>query len=159
MTGVYSAFVLILMWVLPLFPAQPKLGPVYQDITHMVPLPFPMLLIVPAFFLDLTLPLFKDAPKWQQAIFGGVAFLAIMIAVEWPFATFLMSPMARNRFFATTDFPYFALPTSPTVRHVFVHWEQSPAEFWRNMALGFLFSVVSMWAGIYWGGWLKKVRR
>jgi hypothetical protein len=159
MTGVYSAFVLILMWVLPLFPAQPKLGPVYQDITHMVPLPFPMLLIVPAFFLDLTLPLFKDAPKWQQAIFGGVAFLAIMIAVEWPFATFLMSPMARNRFFATTDFPYFALPTSPTVRHVFVHWEQSPAEFWRNMALGFLFSVASMWAGIYWSNWLKKVRR
>jgi hypothetical protein len=159
MTGVYSAFVLILMWVLPLFPAQPKLGPVYQDITHMVPLPFPILLIVPAFFLDLLLPIFKDAPKWQQAIFGGVAFLAIIIAVEWPFATFLMSSMARNRFFATTDFPYFALPTSPTVRHVFVHWEQSPQEFWRNMALGFLFSVVSMWAGIYWGGWLKRVRR
>jgi hypothetical protein len=159
MTGVYSAFVLILMWVLPLFPAQPKLGPVYQDITHMVPLPFPILLIVPAFFLDVMLPLFKDAPKWQQAIFGGVAFLAIMIVVEWPFATFLMSPMARNRFFATIDFPYFALPTSPTVRHVFVRWEQSPAEFWRNMALGFLFSVASMWAGIYWGGWLKKVRR
>src|SRR6476646_1370403 len=159
MTGVYSAFVLILMWVLPLFPAQPKLGPVYQDITHMVPLPFPILLIVPAFFLDVMLPFFKDAPEGQQAIFGGVAFLAIIIAVEWPFATFLMSPLARNRFFATIDFPYFALPTSPTVRHVFVHWEQSPAEFWRNMALGFFFSVASMWAGIYWGGWLKKVRR
>jgi hypothetical protein len=159
MTGIYSAFVLILMWVLPLFPAQPKLGPVYQDITHMVPLPFPLLLIVPAFFLDLLLPIFKDAPKWQQAVFGGVAFLAILIAVQWPFATFLMSSMARNRFFSTTDFPYFALPTSPTVRHVFVHWEQTPLEFWRNMGLGFLFSVASMWAGIYWGGWLKKVRR
>jgi hypothetical protein len=159
MTGIYSAFVLILMWVLPLFPAQPKLGPVYQDITHMVPLPFPLLLVVPAFFLDLLLPIFKDAPKWQQAVFGGVAFLAILIVVEWPFATFLMSSMARNRFFSTTDFPYFALPTSPTVNHIFVHWEQTPAEFWRNMSLGFLFSVASMWAGIYWGGWLKKVRR
>jgi hypothetical protein len=159
MTGVYAAFVLILMWVLPLFPAQPKLGPVYQDITHMVPLPFPILLVVPAFFLDLIWPLFKQAPRWQWAIFGGVSFLAILIVVEWPFASFLMSPMARNRFFATTDFPYFALPTSPTVRHVFVHWEQSPGEFWRNMSLGFLFSVASMWAGIYWGEWLKKVRR
>jgi hypothetical protein len=159
MTGIYSAFVLILMWVLPLFPAQPKLGPVYQDITHMVPLPFPLLLVVPAFFLDLLLPIFKDAPKWQQAVFGGVAFLAILIVVEWPFATFLMSSMARNRFFSTIDFPYFALPTSPTVNHIFVHWEQTPAEFWRNMGLGFLFSVASMWAGIYWGGWLKKVRR
>jgi hypothetical protein len=159
MTGIYSAFVLILMWVLPLFPAQPKLGPVYQDITHMVPLPFPLLLIVPAFFLDLLLPRFKDAPKWQQAIFGGVVFLVILIAVEWPFATFLMSSLARNRFFSTTDFPYFALPTSPTVNHIFVRWEQTPLEFWRNIGLGFLFSVVSMWAGIYWGGWLKKVRR
>jgi hypothetical protein len=27
------------------------------------------------------------------------------------------------------------------------------------MALGFLFSVASMWAGIYWSNWLKKVRR
>src|SRR5258708_11887838 len=34
-TGVYTAFVLIMMWVLPLFPAQPKLGPVDQNITHM----------------------------------------------------------------------------------------------------------------------------
>ena len=159
MTGVYSAFVLILMWVLPLFPAQPKLGPVYQSITHMVPLPFPILLVVPAFFLDWIWPIFKDAPKWQQAIFGGVAFLAILIVVEWPFATFLMSSMARNRLFATVDFPYFALPTSPTVRHVFVRWEQTPGEFWRNMGMGFVFSVASMWAGIYWGEWLKRVRR
>lgn len=219
-TGVYSAFVLVLMWVLPFFPAQPKLGPVYQNITHMVPLPFPLLLVVPAFFLDLIWPLLGEpqawsklprlviggiaivlaAPliglnllwsllwnllltrrkqeawserlqeawnkwlqeswnKWLQASFAGIFFLAILIAVEWPFATFLMSPMARNRLFATVDFPYFALPTSPTVRHIFVRWEQSPAEFWRNMVLGFLFSVVSMWAGIYWGGWLKKVRR
>jgi hypothetical protein len=224
MTGVYSAFVLILMWVLPLFPAQPKLGPVYQDITHMVPLPFPILLIVPAFFLDLVWPMLGEpqvwsklsrlviggfaivlaAPlivlnflwhllstrqkqqawskrlqeawnrwlqeawnrwlqeawnRWLQAAFAGIFFLAIIIIVEWPFAAFLMSSMARNRFFATTDFPYFALPTSPTVRHVFVRWEQSPAEFWRNMGLGFVFSVASMWAGIYWGNWLKKVRR
>ena len=159
MTGVYSAFVLILMWVLPLFPAQPKLGPVYQDITHMVPLPFPMLLVVPAFFLDLVWPLFKEAPRWQWAVFGGVAFMTILIAVEWPFATFLMSPAARNPFFATIDFPYFALPSSPTVRHIFVPWERSPKEFWRNMGIGFLFSIASMWIGIFWGGWLQKVRR
>jgi hypothetical protein len=114
---------------------------------------------VPAFFLDLLLPLFKDAPKWQYAIFGGVAFLAILIAVQWPYATFLMSSMARNRFFSTIDFPYFALPTSPTVNHVFVPWERTVGEFWRNMGLGFLFSVLSMWIGIYWGNWLKKVRR
>jgi hypothetical protein len=222
MTGVYSAFVLILMWVLPLFPAQPKLGPVYQDITHMVPLPFPILLIVPAFFLDLVWPLVGEPPewspssrtvlgamswvflllpfvltfqlgltwvsglllallplflvldlgvnalfqqerkpwnKWLQATFAGLTFLAVLIAVEWPFATFLMSPTARNAFFATVDFPYFALPTSPTVRHLFVRWETTPLEFWRNIALAFAFSVVSMRIGITFGNWLRRVRR
>src|SRR5262249_22257511 len=33
-TGTYTLFGLLTMWILPLFPAQPKLGPVYQDITH-----------------------------------------------------------------------------------------------------------------------------
>lgn len=159
MTAVYSAFVLILMWVLPFFPAQPKLGPVYQQITHMVPLPFPLLLVIPAFFLDLMWPVFKEAPKWQWAIFGGVAFMSILIAMEWPFATFLMSPLARNRLFATVDFPYFALPTSPTVNHLFVRYELSTQEFWRNMGLAFLISVACQWIGIYFGEWLKKVRR
>src|SRR5579859_5459788 len=159
MTGGYSAFVLILMWVLPLFPAQPKLGPVYQNITHMVPLPFPILLIVPAFFLDLIWPIFKDAPKWQQALFGGVAFTAILIAVQWPFTTFLMSPAARGRLFATIDFPYFARTDWPGPQHIFVHAEDSAGEFWLRMGLAFVFAVVSMWIGIYWGNWLKRVRR
>ena len=158
-TGVYSAFVLIMMWVLPLFPAQPKLGPVYQNITHMVPLPFPILLVVPAFILDLMWPMFKDAPKWQQSLFGGVAFLAILIAVEWPFATFMMSPASRNALFATVDFPYFALPTSPTVRHIFVQWETTAGAFWRDMGLGFLASVASMRIGIVFGEWMSRVKR
>src|SRR5260221_1763671 len=159
MTGVYSAFVLILMWVLPLFPAQPKLGPVYQNITHMVPLPFPMLLIVPAFFLDLMWPIFKDAPKWQQALFGGVSFTTILIAMEWPFATFLMSPAARKPLFVTVEFPYFALPPSLTLRHAVIAWERSRGEFWQNMALAFLLAVASMWIRIFCGNWLTKVRR
>ncbi len=158
-TGAYSLFVLIMMWVLPLFPAQPKLGPVYQNITHMVPLPFPILLVVPAFVLDLSWPLLKETPKWQQALFGGVTFMAILICVEWPFATFLMSPAARNWFLAPNDFPFFAPPTSPTVRHVFVRWETSAAEFWRNMGLAFLFSIVSMRIGITFGNWLSRVKR
>jgi hypothetical protein len=157
--GVYSLFVMLMLWILPLFPAQPKLGPVYQQITHFVPLPFPILLVVPAFVLDLVWPWLAKVPRWQQALVGGTAFLAILIAVQWPFATFLMSPAARNWFFAPPDFPYFAMPSSPTVRHVFVGWERTAEWFWRNMALAFLASVLSMWVGIVFGDWLRKVRR
>jgi hypothetical protein len=157
-TGTYTAFGLIALWVLPLFSAQPKLGPVYQNITHMVPLPFPLLLVVPAFVLDLMWPLFKDAPKWQQALVGGVAFLAILITVQWPFATFLMSPAARNWFFAPNNYPYFARPDFPEVRHVFMPPETRGA-FFGLMGVAFIVSMVSMWLGIVFGNWLKRVQR
>jgi hypothetical protein len=159
MTGIYSLFVLLMMWILPLFPATPKLGPVYHPITHMVPLPFPMLLIVPAFVLDLVWPQIKDAPRWQQALFAGVAFLAIFIVLEWPLAAFLNSPAARNWFFAPNNFPYFAPPESASVRYVFRQMDKSIAGFWRNMGLAFLFSIVSMWIGIVFGEWLRRVKR
>src|SRR6202521_2916787 len=51
--AIYMAFCMAAIWILPLFPAEPKLGPVYQKVTHFIPAPFPILLIVPAFFLDL----------------------------------------------------------------------------------------------------------
>lgn len=158
-TGIYMAFGMLMLWILPLFPATPKLGPVYQNITHMVPLPFPLMLVIPAFILDLVMPRLKNAPHWQQALLGGVVFLAILIAVQWPFATFMMSPAANNWFFANNNFPYFDVPSSPNVRHVFANWEATPAWFWRNMGLAFLASVLSMWVGIVFGNWLRRVRR
>jgi hypothetical protein len=158
-TGIYMAFGMLMLWILPLFPASPKLGPVYQNVTHMVPLPFPLLLVIPAFILDLAMPRLKNAPRWQQALLGGVAFLAILIAVQWPFATFMMSPAANNWFFSNNNFPYFDVPSSPNVRHVFANWEATPAWFWRNIGLAFLASVLSMWLGIVFGNWLRRVRR
>ena len=53
MAAIYTALFLGGLWIFPLFPAAPKLGPVYQNVTHMVPLWFPVLVIVPAFALDL----------------------------------------------------------------------------------------------------------
>jgi hypothetical protein len=158
-TGLYTLVCLLMLWILPLFPAQPKLGPVYQNITHMVPLPFPILLVIPAFFLDLVSPKLKSIPEWQQAVFGGVFFLAILIAVQWPFATFLMSPAGNNWFFNNQNFPYFALPDSPEVRHVFHNFEATAPIFWRNIGLAFLVSVLSMWVGVGFGNWLRRVKR
>src|SRR6516165_10428491 len=47
--GVYTVFVLLISWILPLFPAEPKLGPVFYPVTQFTPPEFPLLLIVPAF--------------------------------------------------------------------------------------------------------------
>jgi hypothetical protein len=143
---------------MPLFPAQPKLGPVYQQITHMAPLPFPLLLAAPGFLLDLIWPLMKDASRWVQSLVAGVGFLGIFIAVEWPFATFLMSPAARNRLFAPNIYPYFARPDLPEVRHVFFPPDPTARFAWL-MAFAFAVSIFSMWLGTVFGDWLKRVRR
>src|SRR6201987_5810450 len=41
MTVIYAAVLIAIILILPIFPAEPKLGPVFQPITHFVPPPFP----------------------------------------------------------------------------------------------------------------------
>jgi hypothetical protein len=157
-TGTYTAFCLLMLWILPLFPAGPKLGPVYQNITHMVPLPFPILLVIPALILDLILPRLKNTGRLAQSLIGGAGFLAVLIAVEWPFAAFLLSPAANNWFFAPNNYPYFARPDFPEVRHVFLPPDSTPA-FLTLIAMAFVISILSMWLGAVFGDWLKRVKR
>ncbi len=159
MMAVYTAFYLLLILILPLFPAEPKLGPVFQHVTHFVPPEFPLLLIVPAFFLDLWRPRWERRGAWLQSAATGALFLAAFVAVQWPFADFLMSPASRNRFFVTNEFPYFVPPAFDWVRNVFTPVEHSPAEFWRKMLLALLSAVLSARAGLSWGDWLRRIRR
>ena len=41
--AVYILLWCLMIWILPLFPAQPKLAPIYNPVTHMVPPHFPVL--------------------------------------------------------------------------------------------------------------------
>src|SRR5579863_3656823 len=90
----------LFVWILPLVPAAPKLGPVYQNLTHLVPPDFPKLYLFGAAAFDLVrrLAASKSWNDWKLASAGGVAFLAAFLAVQWPFADFLMSPASRNWF-------------------------------------------------------------
>ena len=159
MTGFYSVFALLTLWVLPLFPAEPKLGPVYRQITHMVPLAFPILIMVPALVLDLLSPRLKSWTKWQQALLGGIVFVGVLIAVQWPFANFLIySPASQNWVFGTHYFPYFFSPDQVLERSRFVDWE-TLGQFWLGMGLAVIAAVVSSRMGITWGNWMRRVRR
>jgi hypothetical protein len=148
-----------MLWLFPLFPATPKLGPVYQRITHMVPMEFPLLVIVPAVALDLIRPRILLWGKWRQAAAMGLIFLAAFIAVQWPFATFLISPASANWVFGTKYFAYFASPNGFDVHHLFFPVEHSIAEFWRVMAEAFVLAILSSRLGLGWGEWVRKVRR
>src|SRR4030095_6168786 len=119
-TSIYTAALLAFTWVLPLVPAEPKLGPVYQHVTHLVPNGFPLLLIVPALAIDLIRAHMPALRRWLASLVIGVAFVALLFAVQWPFANFLQSPAARNWVFGSQYFAYMLAPTSFSARPLFV---------------------------------------
>ena len=71
---VYTAWMCAGLWIFPLFPATPKLGPVLTNVTHMLPLGFPMLLIAPAILLDLLFQRTDGLSRWVQAAIAGTVF-------------------------------------------------------------------------------------
>jgi hypothetical protein len=158
-TGIYMATHLAFTWILPLFPAEPKLGPVYQKITHLIPPDFPLLLIIPAIVFDLVRRRIGGWSRWAQASVLGVAFLASFFAVQWPFADFLMSPASRNWIFATADIPYFVGPRSPWARNVFVPTDANAAAFWARMGIAVAAAIVMTAIGTRWGEWMRHIRR
>jgi hypothetical protein len=157
--AVYTAYALAFLWILPLFPAEPKLGPVYREVTHFIPWEFPLLVIVPAFVTDLIL---QRTGGWRPAargIVAGLAFLGVFVAVQWPFANFMMTPWARNWFFGTAYFDFSTPARSAWVRYVFFYREANAALFWRGMVMAAFTSCVMTWMGLHAGKAMLKVRR
>ncbi len=155
----FTLLAALFIWILPLFPAEPKLGPVYQNVTHFIPHDFPLLIVVPAFFLDLLRRRAASWSCWRYALAAGPIFLASFAAVQWPFADFLMSPAARNWFFGTHYFPFFIPSTHDYVRHVFTTVEPTAAIFSMVMTAAVAAAVVSTRLGLAWGDWMRRIRR
>src|SRR5262249_8047881 len=143
----------------PLVPAEPKLGPVYHPVTHMIPWEFPLLLVAAAFVLDLIL---QRTDRWwpiARGLVAGLAFFVTFVAVQWPFADFLMLPAARNWFFGTHYFDYGTRPTSAYALYQFFSRDPSPAAFWRGMVIAMLLSWGMMWIGIRAGRAMQRIKR
>lgn len=156
--AVYSVFVLLMSWILPMFPAEPKLGPVLYPTTQFTPPEFPLLLIVPAFLLDLLWQRAHGWGPWKLSLISGALFLVVFVAVQWPFADFLMSPAARNWFFGTKYFGYNTSPLSRYAQFKFFSTEPSPL-FWREMALAFALSVFLTRMGFFAGDRIRRGQR
>ena len=156
--GVYFTFILLMSWILPLFPAEPKLGPVYHMVKEFTPPEFPLLLIVPAFALDL---LWRRSARWNpwlEALASGAVFLAAFAAVQWPFANFLMSPGARNWFFGTKYFGYYTSPTSVYARYQFFRTEAGGGLL-VELAWALATAFVTTRLGLAAGSWMRRVKR
>jgi hypothetical protein len=158
-TGVYTLLWIAALWIFPLFPAQAKLGPVFTPVTHMIPLSFPLLVLPGAVALDYLLNRFRDRAKFAQAAVASAGFLVVTMTVQWPFANFLTSPLARNWIFGMNYFGYFMRPSDYHLAWEFSSYEKTPAEFWIGIGVALLASVISARLGLAWGDWLRRIRR
>jgi hypothetical protein len=157
--AVYMGISLALVWILPLFPAEPKLGPIRQHITHLIPLEFPILLVFPALALDLVMHRIGEGRDWLLSVALGVAFFAVLFAVQWPFGDFLMSPLSRNWVFATDQFGYYVGSDWPTFHHIYYQWDGSRTALITGLLAAIPLGVMSARIALWWGDWMRKVKR
>jgi hypothetical protein len=157
--AIYTVLWLAANLVFPLFPAHAKLGPVFTPITHMVPLGFPVLLLPGAFVLDVVLNRFSRMRDLWKAAIAASGFLAVSIAVNWPFAYFMMSPYARNRVFAMNEFTYNTPPSQYHLAWQLQAYEKTRMEFWIGIGIALVATAISARIGMLWGDWMHRIRR
>jgi hypothetical protein len=162
---VYMVIVAGMVWILPLFPGQPRLGPIYNHVEHFVPLPFPLLLIVPAIAIDLLRGWIGHGRGWLRdwllVLLSAIAFLGLFLATQWFFSQFMLSTWADNWFFAgDRHWGYtermgewrkqFWSETSP-------RW--NPPVTGQGLFVALLLAIASARIGLSLGNWMAKVRR
>ncbi len=162
---VYMGIYLLMIWGLPLFPAQPKLAPIYNPITHMVPPPFPLLILLPALGIDVVMHRLKADPAmarpwwsdWLRALGLAVIFLILFVPVQWFLSAFLISPAAENWFFAGNRlWAYSSTPGEWTRR--FWNLDKDPfggATLVAALGIAWLSARFGLWRG----DWMRLVKR
>ncbi|HWN40641.1 MAG TPA: hypothetical protein VNW71_00380 [Thermoanaerobaculia bacterium] len=153
----YMLITLAMVWILPLFPARPMLGPIDNPVDHMVPPLFPFLLIVPAAAVDWLLQRPKRRNDWLLAVGLAAAFLALFFAIQWLFAEFLLSPASRNWFFAG-DMQWSYGDEPGDYRYVFWQLDEDPVTP-AGLGAALLLAILSTRVGLWWGSWMSRVRR
>ena len=157
---IYTGLMGAAVWLLPLIPAQPQVAPIYHALDHLMPPPFPLLLVLPALAVDALLRVCPGrAHAGRQAVECGLAFFLVFTLVQWPFAEFLLTPAADGWFFAGggRHWPFF-LKMDPRAQVVF--WPAPGDEI--NLRSGLItagLAVLAARAGLGIGAWLKRVQR
>ena len=144
-------------------PAEPRLAPIWNPRTYLWPPYFPVLLIVPALAIDLVRRRLAGTSPWLVSFALSAAFVLLLLAVQWPLATFMVKGHSANWFFNAGEWPYFARPGP---------WQH---DYWASqrsnlgappvgvlmggLALAVAAGTVSSRLGLAWGSWMSRVRR
>jgi hypothetical protein len=162
-TAIYTGITLAMSWILQLFSATPKLAPIYNPVTHMVPPAFPLLIIVPAIAVDLLMRRFGRERDWRLSIAIGVTWVVLMVAVHWFWADFLLSPAARNFFIGADQWSYSDRLGSWRYRFwtldVDATGKWSPLGFAKGIGIAMLLATVASRISLALGSAMAKVKR
>ncbi len=156
---------ILVIWIFPQFDAEPMLGPIYRPVDYMVAPPFPVLIILPAIGLDWIMMKWKQNDWFLSAIIG-FSFILILLPFQWYFAEFLLSENAQNIIFGESfNKPYWA----PIGDFNYQFWKHDFTPTGHKIPLtavtpfGLLlvaiYGMVSSRLGLWWGNWLKEVKR
>jgi hypothetical protein len=158
---VYMGIVLAMVWILPLFRAQPLLAPIYNPVDHMVPPGFPLLLVFPGLAIDLLMRgLDTRRGFWRDWLLAGalgLGFLAAFLAAQYTFSGFLIGPGADNWFFAGNRWlPYFARPGDWRFRF----WDlEKDALTLAGLGIALAMAFFKARIALAVGAWMSKVQR
>ncbi len=153
----YMLIVASMVWILPRFAAQPLLGPINNPMDSMAPPAFPLLLVIPALGLDVLLRNRERLGGWKTALLAGAVFAVLFFAAQWLFSEFLLSPGARNAFFGGDQ--HWSYNTRfGDWRYDFWDLDEDPMTP-AGMGVALLFAAASSGLGLWWGGWMARVRR
>ena len=152
---VYMGVTIAMIVILPLFRGEPLLGPIYIHTDRFMPPDFPLLVMLPAALIDVAMQRTGRGKDWRLSAFIAVLVLVAFLAVQWPFADFLMSPRARNWFFAADRMPYVVSPDFQQRWFVL----NPPDRLTTGLLIALVVAFVSTRCGLWWGNWMAGVRR
>lgn len=158
--AIYMALTIIVIWILQALPAGPTLEPGLNPLGHFLPPPFPLLLLPPALAVDLLIRHLRAA-NWKGELIGaglvGTTFIGIVLVTHWYFADFLLSPAARNYFFAADQWPYHA--QLGDWRYSFWTLDPSPRSLLKGVVISVAIASSSAFLGFWLGRGLSRPRR
>jgi hypothetical protein len=146
-------------WILQIFPAEPKLGPILTHTTHFQPGNFPMLIFIPAMLMDWTLGRMKGS-EWVKALLLSTCFVLVMLMVEYPFSGWLIaSPYTRNWFFGSDSWYFGDAPDWPYRYKIHPFLISSPRVLAVDLLIAIVIGTLAARLSLRWGRWMQMIRR
>jgi len=159
MALIYTIVMAAMVWIMPLFPAEPKLSPVFNYITRFQPFHFPILLIIPAIAIDYAIEKGRNSNKWLLAVMLSLLFVISFTPVQWYFSEVLISEIGRGWFFGRFSWPYFANPSYEFRFEFNPYFSTYGWDLIKGLLIAVGIGILTSRVGLSWGNWMKQVKR